>query len=1319
MAGHGKGQKRLDALGVHLVRPVDRLPERRLADARNMRSYLDDILEVRKGHSVHSNDGVVIAGKSPLHSIRRLSDQSAGTSALIMGVGDRLAVESGNLPAINADGAYSGNPLSLIPFRPQEAVEPWMLVSDGARMRKARIDATVHQIGLPAPTTPPTAEQTTQPYRREVRRINAVDWADAGPGTLALGPTVVTPVSISDPSGGITTVLSDDGTGTGWACIIPDNMTNIVKDGFIIVNDGGVPGPATQETTVMVHEVHPGSPTTTAIAAIVYDVGSTGLCTIQLSADIVEIERNSVIKINAAGLVRVLSIVRGRDGRTCIRANTGAVTYSQGQSVQAVPSFRTYWAFRGAITSKGASITTAGTAGEFSIASTGLSLDLSKFILPDNAVASKPADYMTILVWLDRPDRVVEGKIILDVNGGVVAERYKSNYYMRAWRPSDLTPLLEGQQTAVTTRREQRLRRMEQIPIMMQPDSGDYTFREEIPPLPPASDPDTGAESPSTEGGSGRSQWFALTFQYADLVKVGSDDAKTLKSVEAVKLTLTTQENGGNSTVEARFSMWFVWGGFEPDSEKALAPYIYRYRGRSSITGARSNFSPPSLGIYPRREKVLVTLTQHPSSECDKLDIERWGGSIFGGANDGWRLIGTVDNSAAPEFVDTISDNAADANLHSSDGNTNAQPFTVTGAPLSGTLIRAAGTALEDSAGSFPITLAQGTQIIVGGIPATVYRVSSDGSRLHTYESVGALGAVGWEIPAPRYVGQPLVIIGDETTGIFGLADSRNPGRLYFLNRGQESTRERNYLDVTSPSEPLMNGAIWNDRVYVFSTERCFQINEAFEQSPDGEIIQQYSKTEVSGVPGLYARWAIATGKRGIFFLGSPGEAIFLMTGSEAVNLTDLDLRPIFPRDGDLGATVRSVRAPQITSANEAGLRLGIGGGYLWFDYPDSGGTYRTLAYCLEQDREGWWYDEIAFGARIHHGEEGRGRQMTLVGGSDGKLYRVGGLSNDNAAAVPWNWQSVSEDFGDPRTEKVMSDAAVGLESGGEVMTLTLGYDKHSRTDAGTSVSDATTKPVIIDINAGDGENALNISIAAAGSVATNEAPKFHWWEPSYINRPEDVVKRATDNEHLGRLLPKHLQGVTILADTENAIKTVQVLGDNDLLIATLTVQHDGPQTTSFTWEPAITKVARLRPTDANRWKPIEIEWHYAPEPEIAKVWKGQPQAFGTPGWKHAKELWVMYASAQTVGVVLSLDGTDHVYSLPSTGGTSTRRKTRIMLNPAIFKLLQPALSELVGAGCRVYLNDCELHVKEWGSNGPYRIEKPFGDMHAQPSAVI
>jgi hypothetical protein len=209
-----------------------------------------------------------------------------------------------------------------------------------------------------------------------------------------------------------------------------------------------------------------------------------------------------------------------------------------------------------------------------------------------------------------------------------------------------------------------------------------------------------------------------------------------------------------------------------------------------------------------------------------------------------------------------MSDMAAVGAAPYSEDDTNYQPWPVLGRPISGTTASVVGPYVVDNGTNFLTTWAKGTPIKINGVDTTIRRVIST-SVIEVEDSMGTQTTVSWEIPEPLITGQALPTLWEWNNRGFACGDLNNPGILYWTNGNSlDGTQDTFYLEVTSPSEPLMNGCSYNGKNYVWSSERMFEIEDI-----GGN---QFRSLEIPGGKGLFSRWGLCVGER-IWFLSRDG----------------------------------------------------------------------------------------------------------------------------------------------------------------------------------------------------------------------------------------------------------------------------------------------------------------------------------------------------------------------------------------------------------------------------------------------------------------
>ena len=137
-----KNGKRLSLGGINTVNPPDQMPAGRFPYLQNVRRYQERVT----GRATQSAP-VVTLDSSPV-AIARLNDT---TPAGPVGGFTLIAASSGGRVYAGASAVatgLSGNPPSLIPFRPNTSVQPWMYIGDSAPFPNVTVDSSFSCAGM-------------------------------------------------------------------------------------------------------------------------------------------------------------------------------------------------------------------------------------------------------------------------------------------------------------------------------------------------------------------------------------------------------------------------------------------------------------------------------------------------------------------------------------------------------------------------------------------------------------------------------------------------------------------------------------------------------------------------------------------------------------------------------------------------------------------------------------------------------------------------------------------------------------------------------------------------------------------------------------------------------------------------------------------------------------------------------------------------------------------------------------------------------------------------------------------------------------------
>lgn len=829
----------------------------------------------------------------------------------------------------------------------------------------------------------------------------------------------------------------------------------------------------------------------------------------------------------------------------------------------------------------------------------------------------------------------------------------------------------------------------------------------------PTTDPINGSASASASTSSqlalGNDQWIQLRVKLKDLIRVGTDPSRTLANINSFEVIATATVPSTNLSLTLSIDALYLVGGFGPDVGDVGDPYVYRERYRSSITGEISNVGPPSRGgVSPRRNRVdVVAGATSGDPQCDLIDRFRLGGTL-----DRWTYIGTGPNTAAA-YHDDFADDAISGGV--SPGFDDFQPWPTLDLRRTGTC-NVAGPALKWVSGDqFNLGWAPGSIVVVNGRACTIERVLS-ATILHLNENAGTGSAVAFEIPGADVLSQPLPALWgpDQDNVFFACGDPNNPGTLYWSKPGSpDLTSDTNSLIVTSGSEILQHGFIWDGRAYVASTEQVYLI------TPVGP--GQYRADVTACGKGFWSRWAFCVTPEGTVFLEAEGISA-TAGGSVAQSLTDADLRGLFPHDGLPGAAANGIGAPDYSQTTR--LRFACVNRRVYFDYPDLNGHDRTLVFSLAD--QGWVFDTYASGVWTRLAEPGAGVDDQVVGAAEGRISLASG-GDDNGVGIPFGWDSTWEDFGDPRPMKLVGDLAIGVIPNGAPFTVTPVYDdgEASLPPQTVTLASGRRQSVVLDLNSGDGILARNVGVQIRGTTipgAAEEVPIFSYWEPTAVPKVDSTGQRGTDWDDLGSVGAKFIQGVLIRANTFGATKSVQVQGDGGVVELTLEINHNGEQTKAYPlvstgWTPFLAHLVRLVGADATPWQLYTsgTVWVFEPSPEMATEWTTQPTTHDLPGYLSVRDMVVAYLSTSPVTFTLSYDGTARSYTLPDTLGVYSR--VYLTLGAGKGRSVQYRWS--ADEPFALFKRDMSVRVQGWGIPGGYQSTSPFGGPSRSDGAVI
>ncbi len=1277
--------------GTDLVHPINLIPEGFYYIATNIRSYQDGIIQSRPGlTSIHTLTGTPGIG---LHSIKRLNDPISSIFDRLEGMGTLLFADS-----VQISTGFSGNPLTFAIANPPRTPRPYCYIGDSTKIQKHKAgDSSTLNWGISPPNRPPTVQFGEPAYKVIANMEAATDWTAGG---TAAAPTDEDRINTT-----IASFAYDLGLSSGWASIEPTDTLQINEGVLVLING----------SEALIDMVLPAIPNT-SVAGIIYDSGSTGWASIQLTATIGKnhIRKGSLISISGESLA-VYDVIFGDDGIPSIRVFTAGTVSG---AVTGKPCFRAYV---GSISAGNTIISDMVesdiTTGIGTLAST-VSVDASQ---ASNRPIDMQEDEMHISILVDDLSKLIEAKIYLDVDSAT--NDFTRNYYFKALSPNDFVAVTKNTSTVIEARLE-RLRKKLQKAIQ----NGEFERAESLRKRIQNKEAElseldkTPIESQTTLGDN---QWTELKFKLRELSRVGSDSSRTLKNIAKIQVLFNV-----SGTVEVDIDSWWIGGTFGPDIGNLGEGYQYIYRYRNKETGVTSAWSPPSrTPIEPHRQRVTIGTENSADSQTDTIDVARRGGvlplyKIIGSTSDG--------GSFNDDLYDDKIKNNQNVDLNS------FQPFAITDLPKIGTVTVAGTTASITAGDNVDVNYVRNTIVYINNKFCTLSGPPLSTTKFETNQNLGSATGVSYYIPQPLLTAQPLPSvfgpIGYGETGIFifAVGSTKNPSTLFWTNGNDpDLMHDYNNLDVCSPSEQLISGCLYNGEGFLFSSERMFRIFPNFSSDRAAFVVKEIPNSK--GMLGLLQKTALCTGPR-IWYRGKDG--IYETAGGEPKNITDTQLYPLFPHDGQAGVLTNGYFPPDDTKAQF----LEYCDGLLYYDFIDTNGSSITWVY--NTITQAWVNDKYhsSLIPIMHYAEEGDDIHSMLVGGKTlagvGTLYQYLGTS-DSGQSITCDLYTHAFDAGEIDTQKNFPYTFFDADPNNATLNIQTAFNELITIESiQNRTGNGRAKAPNLVINSGDGRIAFNESLII-NWASTTAIPKLYAWAASYRVLVPDTPVLITPPDDAGYNGAKFLQGVRIKADTSGNDKTAIVqydAGTSGVFIdgPTITLNHNGESIIPHSFNPfsftptLIGHLFRLKfpSTDTDNIRLFEpVEWIYEPCPELVDYYITQQTTFDLQGYIHLGWLQITLLSNNQVNLVINIDGVDQSsIAISSTSGSRIKTFIRVPAKKGktfIFKFFSNTTEPTESQPFRLYQRDIEVAVKQWGSNSAYDIKQPFGDVHRVKGAII
>ncbi len=1275
--------------GVKTNSTPDAMPPDKYPYAQNIRSVFDESVRTRWGLSALFPTGVTIPTDINSYTTLQTDNyprflaRTSNDSVYLSGIGDSSTL----VGSLAGGGGPPG--ASMIPFRPAQSPNPWMYIANGDDYQKFSAPApgtgivTQQKVGIAEPQLPCEA-LIDGIYLTYDFSANPA-YAHTGVASAATNQTRIT-----DTVAGV----YPDPAGTQMVTIGVATTQNYTRQ--MVLTIGG-------EDTV-VQDVYSYQSQAIGIAGIYYFAGTSGRCvvvpqnmapgpgtegdSIYSQSFLGSLRRGSLVQFSGGSEICIVwNVVTGPEGTvsfetSTVGTHTSAETFTQPAAVQV--------ANVGSITN-GASITAA-TVG-FNLSGAGIGAQTSTAGLGQVFVQSdytfQPEDYFHVAVAFTTLASLVEFKILLDVGDG----SFTGNFYYYTIRVSDIQAAVNNTLTQLGA-----AQLVSQRALIDQEQA--TTARNQ------------GTTQSGDQMTPGDGMWADILFPISSFTRVGTDTTKSLQTVNAIQLLFNM-----SGATDCSIGINSVVGGGQPDVGPSGAPYRYRVRPRSGVTGTVGNPSPDMrYGVNPRRAMAQVNL---PSAIYD-TQIDTWDIFRYGGTVTSWRKIGQTP-STSTTFIDNYDDNAALAGDPLDFDN--LEPWPSIDLPLNVAAVTVVGTtAVVPIAGiNNALRYLPGNLVRLGSVNVYTLRVRptliSAGNYLFQFVENAGTGSLPLSIYEPALANQHLPYMwGPDAAGtVFAVGDPLRPGTVSFAkNFAPDNAPDSYNIEITPPSEPLLGGETIDGLSFVASPERWWAMY------PQQNPAQRYSIVQQPLSRGLAAPFGHCNDGKNLYWWAKDS-----IQSSSKGSLTDADLYNIFPHDGVPGVNYtyngNTIYAPDYKRAGT--FRLCHCNGYLYATYQDSTGVYRALTLDLKRMA---WVTDVYTGVQatvFYHQPQQEGSVITntelyptLVMGTTGSnVFQQQDLTNDvNDQPIVGIVSTMEWDGGDTRAGEEWGDLWLDCNPAARGGITATPVSLGAPAALAIVIPTATTR-VQTPVSVGGALLAdfLGMQLAWSDDYDLQSAPTvLHIWQPSFLPKPETIGDRFTDWYDGGTEGAKYVQGFLLHADTFNAIKALLVY-DSDTLTSHLfnpAVQHNGESVKAYSFNtPFIAHLMRIQPVpqDTTPWRFFDVEWVFEPTSEAAETWQTQGTAHGLQGYMHVKQVSPCYASMQPVTLTItSFDGqSPQPITLPATGGAMQKATFILTANKGQLYFYAATSS----APFQLFLDSWEIEVGQWARQDNYLRYRNLG----------
>lgn len=579
----------------------------------------------------------------------------------------------------------------------------------------------------------------------------------------------------------------------------------------------------------------------------------------------------------------------------------------------------------------------------------------------------------------------------------------------------------------------------------------------------------------------------------------------TWANIQAWWIGITT--SASTSVTIGDFS--YVQGQGPSVTDGGATPYDYRVTFYNSVTGTESGPSEimvPQNWISPMGQPVILNLGAFQAGvtidpQVTDIRIYRRGGTL----PNQWLQVGQVPIGTMT-FTDTLTDQQiATANILDVD---TAPPITSTlPIPLNVTIsaVPNPGTATVTYSGVLSNNLFENQMVTIDPLLATeetviIYDINYSSNQFTAYFQYAH--ANGAKATATTRQGQPCNIAAIAFNKAWVAGDPNNPDLLYYSDTfNPESFPVENFLEIGTPSDPIMAVMEWNGQLYVFTQNTVWNILGA----QGGSTPLPYKTAAKHGL-NAHDGWCITEGE--IFYQAFGG--VYAFQGSDSRYVSG-DIEWVFTAqfiEDDIPREVVLMDPDEFAQTCMAYYQNEVYVSYIGEDT-----NRHRVIYDKVHNR--WRNDDVPADAMLVQDDI-----YTLIYGNveDSMIYqdRVGNFDASGTGTAPnsfeFSVQIASQDLGMPKNYKNFNEVTIGIDTGGLRVGVTVVFDNGEFPFFLGNITTAGRQQIDLKINNGLGYLSLNASIELTATIASNISSPVEVYEAHIRAVPEAELRQSYDS---------------------------------------------------------------------------------------------------------------------------------------------------------------------------------------------------------------